>query len=108
MQAMRTRAVVAMSAYLLAAALVTFGVLVNPHTWSAWWVRNGDWLFNCSGGWSVAAKIAPAVLVGIGFLSASQVPAPSGRVLRWTALPLLLAIGVAAVVTWPAEGCPPV
>jgi hypothetical protein len=108
MGSVRSRTVFAMSSYLLAVLLLAFGISINPHTWSAWWVRNGGWLFNCQMGWSVAAKLVPAVLVALVFTAASSVPSAAGRVLRWGALPLLLVISVTIAVTWPAEGCPPI
>ncbi len=64
--ASRGRLVFVISMYVVAAGLTAFGLLENPHTWSAWWIRNGEVLFNCQYGWSIVAQLIPALLIAGG------------------------------------------
>lgn len=97
----------ALGCYVASAALTAFGLLENPHTWSAWWMRNFPILFDRQLGWSAFAKVLPLMLVGVGLATTSLVHDGKGRALRWIGAALVLGIVVAEALTWPSPGCPP-
>jgi hypothetical protein len=94
-------------AYLGAIGATIYGLLTNPVTWSAWWMRNASFLFDCRMGWSVGAKVLPLALVFIGFACVALEEGSAARRLRWAALPVFVAVAIVEAVTWPTPGCPP-
>ncbi len=68
----------ALGVYAISVALVVFGWLENPRTWSfgwnSWLHRNLPFVLNCQDGWSTAAKLVPLALLGAGAGVVSFVP----------------------------------